>query len=152
MALIEDVTSGAKSVDTGTTAGETGSTQAAAEAFSEKLAHQEANSSATNPTLQHNNAAINPQGKSGEPSPQAPAACTTVAKPGDTYWGLAQKYHTTPQAIEHLNPKTKPRLIQIGQTINLPGRVCQPTSYPSGPRSQRVVRPSAENGQRCSPG
>lgn len=142
MALIEDVTSGAKGVDTSTTAGETRSTQAAAQTFGEQLARQGANAGATNPALQHNNGAVNPQAKPGGQSSQAPKACTTVAKPGDTYWGFAQKYHTMPRTLERLNPNAKPRRIQIGQTINLPGSVCQPTSTPKAPPTSLLSGPA----------
>ncbi len=129
MALtIDEVTSSAKSADADIAAGEKGASQAAASAFSDELARQGANTGATNPALHHDNAAPAPQTKPSDAPPPARATCTTVAKPGDTFWGLAQKYHTTPKALEHLNPHTKPRQIQIGQTINLPSKACQPQS------------------------
>jgi hypothetical protein len=116
---VDDVTFDAHSVSVTSSTGDKGASQASAQAFSEELARHGANAAANNPNLHH------PAG--GAPHGQAKSAtgCSTVAKPGDTFWGLAQKYHTSPQVLEHLNPHTKPRQIQIGQKINLPGHACE---------------------------
>lgn len=141
MALIEDVASGARAAGPYATADESGSSGAAAKAFGEKLADQGANAGATHA---HDNAAPNTHGAQKTASSKASAACSTVAKPGDTYWGLAQKYHTTPKAIERLNPKTKPRHIQIGQTINLPKSVCQAKSANSSDSAKPAPAPETK--------
>ena len=41
-------------------------------------------------------------------------------KAGDTFWIIANRYGTTPAAIEAVNPGIVPSNLQIGQVINLP--------------------------------
>ena len=71
------------------------------------------------------NLALHRDGQQTQPPNQGAPSCSTVAKPGDTFWGLGQKYHTTAQTLMNLNPDTEPRRIQIGQTITLPAGACK---------------------------
>ncbi len=45
-------------------------------------------------------------------------ATHTVAK-GDSFYSIAEKYNTTVEDLQKLNPKVKPELIQIGQKIKV---------------------------------
>ncbi|KAL8975986.1 MAG: hypothetical protein Q9205_007923, partial [Flavoplaca limonia] len=40
---------------------------------------------------------------------------------GDTFWAIAQKLGISVDALQAANPGVNPSLLQIGQTINLPG-------------------------------
>ena len=51
-------------------------------------------------------------------------------RPGDTLYLLAQRYNTTVEAIQRLNPGINPNNLQIGQVICIPG--APPTGCPSG--------------------
>ncbi len=39
---------------------------------------------------------------------------------GDTFWGLSQKYNTSPEAIAAANPRLDPRRLQIGTLVTVP--------------------------------
>lgn len=51
-------------------------------------------------------------------------------RPGDTLYLLAQRYNTTVEAIQRLNPGINPNNLQIGQVICIPG--AEPTNCPNG--------------------
>jgi hypothetical protein len=63
------------------------------------------------------------------------------AKKGDTFWSLAKEYGTTPQALMHLNRGTKPRRIQVGQMIKLPGHAGR--TGPRASQAQPIPGPAA---------
>lgn len=71
----------------------------------------------------------------GTPVPPPPLRCpvgTTAytIKSGDTFYLLAQRFNTTVEAIQQLNPQADPNNLQIGQIICIPGS--GPTPPPSG--------------------
>ena len=45
---------------------------------------------------------------------------------GDTFWVLAQRYNTTVEAIQRVNPGVNPNNLQIGQVICIPGGTTPP--------------------------
>lgn len=45
-----------------------------------------------------------------------------VIKTGDTFYSIAQRFNTTVSAIISANPLVNPNLLQIGQTICIPGQ------------------------------
>lgn len=49
-----------------------------------------------------------------------PGTITYVIKPGDTFFNLAMRYHTTVDAIKRANPNVNPNNLQVGQTICIP--------------------------------
>jgi LysM repeat protein len=53
-----------------------------------------------------------------------------VIKAGDTFYLLAQRFHTTVAAITAANPGVDPYNLQIGQTICIPE--CTPPHCPMG--------------------
>ncbi len=61
-----------------------------------------------------------------EPKPEkpevkpTPTGRTYTIQPGDTFFKLAQRFGTTVQAIQAVNPGVDPNRLQIGQVINLP--------------------------------
>lgn len=54
------------------------------------------------------------------PPPEPPTIRYYVIQQGDTLWKIAQKYGTTVEAIQRLNPGIDPQNLQIGQKIRLP--------------------------------
>lgn len=56
---------------------------------------------------------------------------TYIVLPGDTYYGLAQRYNTTVTAISAANPGVDPNNLQIGQAICLPA-IMPPNPCPCG--------------------
>ncbi len=64
-----------------------------------------------------------------------PGSFAYTIKSGDTFYKLAQTYHTTVGAIMALNPGVDPYNLQIGQVICIPGgamppsRTCPPGSF-----------------------
>jgi len=51
-------------------------------------------------------------------------------RPGDTFFILAQRFNTTVDAIQRLNPNVNPNNLQIGQIICIPGMA--PAQCPNG--------------------
>lgn len=59
------------------------------------------------------------------PSAAPPAECPPGARPyriqaGDTFFNLAQRFGTTVEDIQRLNPRVNPQNLQIGQVICIP--------------------------------
>ncbi|MBO1514899.1 LysM peptidoglycan-binding domain-containing protein [Metabacillus bambusae] len=48
-----------------------------------------------------------------------------IIQPGDNYWLLAQRYHTTIEEIFAVNPRVNPYYLRVGQQITIP--VSQPS-------------------------
>ena len=65
-------------------------------------------------------------GKAGE---TCPGFMYTIAA-GDTLFSLAQRYHTTVQAIEFFNRGIDPNKLQIGQVICIPVGACPGGTFP----------------------
>jgi hypothetical protein len=51
-----------------------------------------------------------------------------IIQPGDNYWLLAQRYHTTTEDIIVFNPRVNPYYLSIGQQISIP--ITQQSSRP----------------------
>jgi g-D-glutamyl-meso-diaminopimelate peptidase len=43
-----------------------------------------------------------------------------TVQPGDTFYSIAQKYHTSPQAIQTANPEQNPESLAVGTKITVP--------------------------------
>lgn len=56
-----------------------------------------------------------------------------VVRPGDSFWGLAQRFHTTVPEIAAANPGQNAAHLRIGQTLQIPADYIAP-STPSVPR------------------
>lgn len=56
-----------------------------------------------------------------------------VIQPGDTYYGLAQRYGVNVSDIIALNPGIDPNNLQVGQVICVPTTTGPSVSYPSYP-------------------
>lgn len=127
MARVDEVTVISSGVTASSNPGDGDASPALAAAFNKKLGHR-GGAGASNPMPQHTGQRGPHQQPAQAVSATARASCTAAAKPGDTFWGLAKEYGTAPRALERLNPHTKPRLIQIGQTIKLPASACRPSA------------------------
>ena len=67
-----------------------------------------------------------------------PGTFAYTVQAGDTYYLLAQKYQTSVEAIIRANPGINPNILQIGQTICIPGVF--PSSCPAGAASH-IIQP-----------
>ncbi|WP_404453118.1 LysM peptidoglycan-binding domain-containing protein [Virgibacillus necropolis] len=45
---------------------------------------------------------------------------TYIVQPGDNYWLLAKRYHTTTEEIFAVNPEVNPYYLRVGQHISIP--------------------------------
>ncbi|ABR48975.1 Peptidoglycan-binding LysM [Alkaliphilus metalliredigens QYMF] len=52
--------------------------------------------------------------------PVCPEGTLYAIRPGDSYYGLSQRFNTTIEAIRQANPGVDPQNLQIGQTICIP--------------------------------
>ncbi len=59
-----------------------------------------------------------------------PGSFSYIIRPGDTFFILAQRFNTTVEAIQRLNPNVNPNNLQIGQRICIPGSAS--TQCPNG--------------------
>lgn len=50
----------------------------------------------------------------------ANGAATYKVEPGDTFWGISQRYHTTPERLMKHNGIDDPRKLRIGMTLKIP--------------------------------
>ena len=49
-----------------------------------------------------------------------------IIKPGETFYSLAEKYHTTVPALIWANPAINPSYLRVGQKILIPGEQKHP--------------------------
>jgi LysM repeat protein len=61
------------------------------------------------------------------PAPDIPGA-THVVQPGETLYGIARRYSTTPQALAELNSLYNPEHVAAGQTLRIPGSAGAPVA------------------------
>jgi len=76
---------------------------------------------------------------------------------GDTFYSIASRFHTTPEAIQAANPGVNPNTLQIGQVINLPGAPSGGSQYTiqAGDTFTSIAAKfgtSAQNIQAANPG
>lgn len=83
-----------------------------------------------------------PSTRTGAPPARAPAASPTihVVVEGDTLWGIAIKYGTTPARLTELNRLADEDYLQIGQRLRLPGGSSDPTPAATGSAGKHVVQ------------
>ncbi|MBT9258702.1 MAG: LysM peptidoglycan-binding domain-containing protein [Clostridiales bacterium] len=69
------------------------------------------------------------------PTTCPPGTFAYTIQAGDTFYTLAQRFHTTVEAIQAANPGVDPRRLQVGQVICIPeatppSRTCPPHTFP----------------------
>jgi len=70
----------------------------------------------------------------GSPTPGGcpPGTFAYIIRPGDTFFGLAQRFNTTVEAIQRANPGVNPNNLQVGQRICIPSGTTPPVGCPPG--------------------
>lgn len=65
-----------------------------------------------------------PRTKQAAPAQHRPRAKRTVAKhivsSGDTLGGIAERYDTTVERLQELNPQVEPQALRVGQELRIP--------------------------------
>ncbi|MDR5682712.1 MAG: LysM peptidoglycan-binding domain-containing protein [Armatimonadota bacterium] len=74
------------------------------------------------------------------PTPSVPAQVHVVQR-GDTLWGIARRYGTTPQRLASLNGISESAMLRIGQRLRLPG--ADAAARPEAPATRRVAAASS---------
>jgi murein DD-endopeptidase MepM/ murein hydrolase activator NlpD len=64
---------------------------------------------------------------------------THTIAPGDTFWGLAERYGSSVEAIMVANPGIAPEQLQVGQVIRLPGGQSSTGNTSSNGRSDTTL-------------